>query len=151
MKTLQSLTIAGLLLLLSAGTALALSTTVYLDVTNNTSKSITVSISVDDGSGSGSATIASGGSHTFKFYNTLWYMKKKTHYNKITLSYDGKKAKTYTYEVRNEIDLIDDWLLFTNKLYQTSSPMECSVSLSTDTYIYDYQPKGTMTVNSCYQ
>ncbi len=120
-----------------------------LEVTNNTSKSVKIKLEVDDGSGSGEATIASGGSYTFSFNNTLWYAKKVKHRNKIYLWYNGQLAKTYEYKIYNELTVIGQWLLPRNKIIQTSSPMECSVTLSTDTPIKYDEPVGYMTVNSC--
>jgi hypothetical protein len=149
MRALKGLFIASLLLLLAAGPAMAMAEKLHLEVTNNTSKSITVNLDVDDGSGSGEATIQSSGTHTFTFYNTLWYAKKVKHNNKITLFYDGKLAKTYIFKVKNELTVMGQVLVRKKRLYQTSSPMECSVTLSIDAPVIWTELWGHMTVNSC--
>lgn len=149
MKSLRIFFLTAVLLLISAGLVMAVTTPASLKVTNTTSKSIQVKLDVDGGSGSSEVTLSPGASHTFNFENTAWYEKKVTHRNKIFIYYDGKLAKTYEMNLENSLDLLGDKLLWSNSFKQLSSPMKCSVVTTTGTDIYDFEAYDTMDVTIC--
>ncbi len=145
--------LCGILIVLSATQAHAVTTAAILYVKNESGIDIKVVMDINDGSGGGSMVVAPGMTNSLTSKNTVYYSKTKVHNNTVTLyKSPDEVAGIYNFKVSNYMNVMGGTAT-ESSFSITSTSSLCLLSEDTSKSVGSADVKQiseiTVTVHSC--